>query len=70
MLYPIKLYTGITISISLALSTSVLFILLLQSVNRAQYLNINFLLVLLASAPASDVSSTVISSLASIYASL
>ena len=35
-----KLYSGITISISLALSNSVLFISLLQLVNGARFLNI------------------------------
>ena len=36
----IKLYIGITISISWALSLSVLFILLMYLVNGAQFLNI------------------------------
>ena len=38
-LYCVKLYIGTTISISLALSISILFILLLQSVNVAQFSN-------------------------------
>ena len=49
------LYIGITISISLALSTWVLFILLMQQVNGAQFLNITFLSVLFASASATAV---------------
>ena len=40
MLYSIKLYTGITILISLALSISILFISLFQLINGAQFLNI------------------------------
>ena len=40
MLYSIKLYIGITISISWPLSISVLFILLMRLVNGAQFLNI------------------------------
>ena len=68
--YCYKLYIGITISISLALSTCVLFISLMQLKNGAQFLNITFLLVLFAAAPTSDVSSTVIVPLISMYASL
>ena len=45
-LYSIKLYIGITTSIALALSIYVLFISLMQSVNGAQLLNINTLLLL------------------------
>ena len=41
-----KLYIGITTSMPLALSTCVLFILLMQSVNGAQFLNTTFLLLL------------------------
>ena len=63
------LYVGITISISLALSTWVLFILLMHSVNGAQFLN-DFLLVLLASASAAAVVLTVIFPLTTIYGSL
>ena len=48
---------------SLALSTCILFISLMQPVNGAQYLIITFLLALFASAP-------VIVSLTSMYASL
>ena len=47
MLYPIKLYIDITTSRSLALSTCVLFISLIKSVNRAQFLNVTCLLRLL-----------------------
>ena len=42
----------------------------MQLINGAQFLNITFLFILFASAPAADVSSTVIFSLTSIYASL
>ena len=38
-LYSIKLYIGITASMSLALSICVLFISLMQPVNGAQFLN-------------------------------
>ena len=38
--YTIVIYIGITTSMSLALSTSTLFISLLQLINRAQFLNI------------------------------
>ena len=55
---------------SLALSTCVLFISLMQLMNRAQFRNINFLLVLLTSATAAAVLSTVIVHLTRIYASL
>ena len=58
MLYSIKLYIGITISTSLALSICVLFISLMQSVNGAQLLNITFLLALFGAATV--VSATVI----------
>ena len=54
----------------LALSICVLFILLMQLVNGAQFLNITFLLVLLAATPAAAVLSTVIFRLTRIYASL
>ena len=54
----------------LALSTWVLFILFMQSVNGAQFLNIAFLFVLLAAAPSAAVLLTVIFPLTSIYASL
>ena len=52
-----------------ALSVSILFILLMHLVNGAQFLNITFLLVLFASAPAASVLLTVIFPLTSIYAS-
>ena len=66
----ILLYTGITISISLVLSTCLLFISLMQLVNGAQLLNITLSLVLFAAAPAAAVLLTVLFPLASIYASL
>ena len=50
-----KLYIGITTSMSLELSTCVLSILLAQVVNFAQFLNITFLLVLLAAVGATTV---------------
>ena len=53
----------------LALSTWVLFILFMQSVNGAQFLNIAFLFVLVAAAPSAAVLLTVIFPLTSIYAS-
>ena len=53
-----------------ALSFWVLFILLMQLVNRAQFLNITFLLVLFAAAPAPALLLTVILPLTSIYALL
>ena len=43
-MYSSKLYIGITTSKSFALSICVLFILLMQSVNGAQFLNIASLL--------------------------
>ena len=51
-----------------ALSIWVLFILLMQLVNGAQFLNITFLLVIFAAAPSSAVSLTVIFPVTSIYA--
>ena len=53
-----------------ALPIWVLFILLTQLVNGAQFLNITFLLVLFAAAAASVVLLTVIYPITSIYASL
>ena len=70
MLYSINLYIGITISIHLALSTSVLFMSFIQSLTATQFLNITFLFVLLASAPAAAVLLNYIFPLTSIYASL
>ena len=55
---------------SVALSTSVLFISLMKLVNGAQFLHTTFLLVLFASAPAVAVLLTVIVPLTKIYASL
>ena len=54
----------------LAISTCVLFISLMQSVNGAQFVNVTFLLVLFAAAPSAEVSSTDLFPLTSIYASL
>ena len=53
--YFIKLYISITTSRSLALSTGVLFISLIQSVNGAHILNINSLFFLPASIAAASV---------------
>ena len=47
MLYSIKLYTGIITSMYLALSICVWLISLMQSVNRAQFLDATLLLLLL-----------------------
>ena len=44
--YYIKFYIGITISKGFALSTGVLFILLIQLVSKAQFCNITYLSVL------------------------
>ena len=55
---------------SLALFICVLFISLMQSVNGAQFLNITFIFVLLASGSAAGVFVTDIVPLTSIYASL
>ena len=68
--YSIKLYIDIITSVSLALSACVLFISLMQSVNGAQFLNMTFLLVLFAAAPATELPATDIVPLKSIYASL
>ena len=55
---------------SLALSTCVLLISLMQLVSGAQFLNITFLLVLFAAAPSAAVLLTVIVRLTKIYTSL
>ena len=55
---------------SLALSTCVLFILLIQLVNGAKFLNTTFLLVLFALEPAAAVLLTAIVPLTRTYASL
>ena len=55
---------------SLALSTCVLFISLMQLMNGAQFLNVTFLLVLFALASAAVELLTVIVPLTRIYASL
>ena len=60
---------GITISMYSASSISVLFILLMHLVNGVQFLNITFLLVLVAAAPSAAVLLAVIFPLISIYAS-
>ena len=71
MLYFIKLYIDITISKYSTLSIWELFILLMQLVNGAQFLNTTFLLVLFAAAaPSVAALLTVIFPLTSIYASL
>ena len=67
LLYSIKVYINIIISIPLALTISTLFISLLQSVNSAQFLNITFLLALFASASAAAVLLAVIVLLTSMY---
>ena len=67
-LYSIKLYIGITKSMSLALSISVLFISLMQSVNGAQHLIIIFFL--LFETVAVPAFATVIVPLTSMYALL
>ena len=53
-----------------ALSIWVLFSLLMQPVNGAQFLNITFLFILFAAAPVPALSLTAIFRLTSIYASL
>ena len=54
----------------LSISICVLFILLMQLINGAQFLNITFLLALFSSASAAAVFGTVVVPLAGIYASL
>ena len=61
---------GITISISLTLSTCVLFISLTQLINGVQFLNITFLSELFASVPLAAIFVTAIFLSTSIYASL
>ena len=68
-LYSIKLYVGISTSVSLALSIFALFISLIQSVNGAQFLNTTSLPALIAGAGAAT-HTTVIVPLTNIYASL
>ena len=67
-LYSIKLYIGITKSMSLALSISALFISLMQSVNGTQHLIIIFFLLL--GTVAVPAFATVIVPLTSMYALL
>ena len=69
-LYSIKLYIGITDSVSWASSTCVLFISIIQLVNGAQFLKITFLFLLFSDVSCFDVSGTVIVPLTVIYASL
>ena len=69
-IFLLSLYIGITILIYSALPIWVLFILLMQLVNEEQFLNINFLSVLFATAPPVEVLSPVILPLTSICASL
>ena len=68
-LYFIKLYIGITTSTFLALSICVLYISLMQSVNKEKKLNITFLLLLPGSAAAANVAAVIVP-FASIYASI
>ena len=68
-LYSIKLYIGTIMSISLALCICILFISLMELVNKAQFLVIIFFLSF-AAAPAAAVFRTVIVVLTSIYESL
>ena len=58
LLYSIKLYIGITTWVFLALSTCELFVSFMESVNGVQFLNIKFLLLLFAAAPAPAVFAT------------
>ena len=53
-----------------ALSTYVLFISVMESVNKAQFLNDNFLLALVTASPAASIFGTVIVSLRTMYTSL
>ena len=69
-LYPIKLYIGITISMSLVLSVCALFISLMQSVNGAQFLNIKSSLLLFGFAAGGCTASIDIFPLKTKYASL
>ena len=67
-LYSIKLYISVAAPMFLALSTCVLFISLMQSVNEAEFLNICFKFALFASAAA--VFTNIILPLSSMYVSL
>ena len=68
--YSIRLYIGITTSISLASSTCVLLISSMHLINGAQFLNLTFLLGLFAAASAAAVLETLIIPLICMYASL
>ena len=70
MLYSIKLYTGIITSMYLALSICVWLISLMQSVNRAQFLDATLLLLLLLFALSPARGAINILPLTSIYGSL
>ena len=63
----LKLHTGISTPLSLALSTCVLFISLMQSVNEEQFLNVAFLPLF---PPPAAISVTALVPLTSIYQSL
>ena len=67
--YSIRLYIGITISVYSTLSIWELFTLLRQLVNRAQFLNINFLSILVGTLAVTALL-TAVFPLTSIYASL
>ena len=63
-------YILLSYTLALELPTCVLFISLTQLLNSVHFLNITFLLVLFAAAPAADVSAIVIVLLIGMYASL
>ena len=62
LLYSIELYIGITTLRSLAIYICVLFMSLMQSGNRGQFLNITFIVALFVAMVAAEVSATVITS--------
>ena len=64
------LYICITIPVFWVSSICILFISVMQSVNRAQFLNITFLFVSFTAAPAAAVFGTVMVPWTSMYASL
>ena len=65
--YSIKLYNGITMSISLALSICVLVISHTQLVNGEKFWNVTFLFVLFSAALAAAILLTVLVPLTNIY---
>ena len=69
MLYSIRLYNDITTSMSSAWSICVLFVSLMQSANRAKFLNFTYLSVLFGFAGGGGTGAIDIVLLASIYAS-